>query len=199
MASRALWLTASLFLMSGCAWTAQQVNLKADVTVNEANLGRGQSVFVDVNDERPKNALGTKVPTGGGEITPIQDPKEVVSQALVLGVTRLGFKPVKGQGGSATLKAELRAIDYKVNQGFWAGGLTVDVALKSICIVDGRQQYEKMHRGHHEESIQVAQTAAENEEYINAALSQAINEVLTDGALMQCLAGTTTPGPVVER
>ena len=189
MTSRFVFLTAGLVLLSGCAWTAQQVNLKPSVTVNEAELGRGQTVYVLVDDERPSNALGTKIPEGGGQITPIQDPKEVVTQALVLGMTRLGFKPVLSEaGGSPQLRGELRAIDYKINQGFWAGGLTVDVALKAICIVDGQRKYEKLHRGHHEESIQVVQSASNNESYINDALSQAIDQVLTDDALMQCLA-----------
>jgi hypothetical protein len=146
-------------------------------------------VYVEVEDERPRNAFGTKIPQGGGEITPVQDPKVAVAEALVLGMTRLGFNPVLAQsGGSAKLRAELRAIDYKVNMGFWAGSLTVDVALKSICIVDGQRKYEKLQRGHHEESIQVVQSTSNNESYINDALSQAINQVLSDAALLQCLA-----------
>ncbi|MFC1890719.1 YajG family lipoprotein [Thermodesulfobacteriota bacterium] len=162
--------------------------------MNEANVGRGQIVYVEVDDERPRNAFGTKVPTGGGEITPIQDPKEVVTEALVLGLTRLGFKPVLAQNESnSTLRAELRAIDYKVTQGFWAGGLTVDVALKGICIVDGQRKYEKLHRGHYEASIMGVQTTYNNELYINDALSQAINKVLSDRELIQCLTVGGTP------
>lgn len=189
MILRFLILSTSLVLVSGCAWTAQQVNLKPNVNVNEASLGHGQDLYVGVDDERPRNAFGTKLPVGGGEITPIQDPKEVVAEALVLGMTRLGFKPVLAQrSGIANLRAELRAIDYKVNQGFWSGTLTVDVALKGICIVAGQSKYEKLHRGHHEESVMGAQSTSENESFINDALSQAINQVLSDGALMQCLA-----------
>jgi uncharacterized lipoprotein YajG len=194
MTSRALASICSLVLVSGCAWTAQQVNLRPVVTVSQVDLGQGRPVRVVVDDERPANALGTKVAIGGGEITPAQQPAEVVRTSLVDGVTQLGFKPLRdGQDDAPTMKVELRAIDYKVAQGFWAGGLTVDVAMKAICLIDRQSRYEKLHRGHYEDAIQVVQSQSQNESYINSALSEAINQVLGDRDLLQCLATHTAP------
>ena len=184
----------SLVLVSGCAWTAQQVNLRPTLAVNRVDLGQGRPVHVEVDDERPANALGTKVPVGGGQITPVQAPAEIISNALIDGLGQLGFQPLRDRSnGPPTLKGELRAIDYKVAQGFWAGGLSVDVAMKAICIVESQHKYEKLYRGHHEESIQVVQSQSANESYINDALSQAINQVLSDRDLLQCLATRAAP------
>lgn len=194
MKLRFLLFTVCLFLASGCAWTSQQVQLDPTVNVSEADIGRGQAVYVEVADERPRDAFGTKIPAGGGEITPVQEPREVVTEALITGLNRLGFITVLDQDESSSkLRGELRAIDYKVNQGFWAGGLNVDVALKAICVTGGQRKYEKLHRGHYEESIQMAQTKSSNESHINEALSQAINNVLNDGELIKCLAGDGPP------
>ena len=184
----------NVMLMSGCAWTEQHVNLKPTVTIGGGNVGQGGQVGIEVEDERPSNSLGTKMPAGGGQITPVQEPADVVRAALVDGLGRLGFKPLGERSKvPVTLKAELRAIDYKIAQGFWAGGLTVDVAIKGICVIEAQQRYEKLYRGHHEESVQVAQSQGENEEYINDALSQAINQILSDRDLLLCLATHTTP------
>ena len=189
MASRRIPLVPALALVAGCAWTSQRVNLRPTVDVTPVDFGRGQAVSVRVTDERSRVALGNKIPTGGGELSPAEDPAEVVRAAIVLGLTRLGFTASGGQGANE-LDVELRAIDYKVTQGFWAGALNVDVAMKAVCSVDGRRVYEKLHRGHSDESIQLAQTGSANERYINSALSQAINNVLSDGELLRCLASS---------
>jgi uncharacterized lipoprotein YajG len=196
MTSRTVVLAFSFVLVSGCACTAQQVNLRPTVAVNRMALGLGQGrpVHVEVADERPANALGTKVPVGGGEITPVQVPAEVVSDALVDGLDQLGFQPLRDRSNDPpTLRVELRAIDYKVAQGFVAGSLSVDVAMKAICVVESQHKYEKLYRGHHEESIQVVQSQSQNESYINDALSEAINQVLRDRDLLQCLATRAAP------
>jgi uncharacterized lipoprotein YajG len=190
-----LVLLCALLGTSGCAWTAQRVNLNPAVAVPASRIGKGRPVFVEVKDERPSEILGYKVPAGGGEIKPSQDPALVGRGALVGGLTQLGFQPA-AQASAATpaLAVELRAIDYKVTQGFWSGGLYVDVAMKALCKIGDTIKYDALYRGHHEENIQVAQSQAENEEYINDALSQAINGALRDERLLQCLAGGDASG-----
>jgi hypothetical protein len=175
--------------VSGCAWTSQQVNLNPTVDVTLSPVGNGRAVFVDVDDERPTKLLGHKVVVGGGEITSAQDPVLVTRGALVRGLTQLGFTAASERSdGTPELNVELRAIDYKITQGFWSGGLYVDVAMKAICKFGHTARYDEMYRGHHEESIQVVQSQASNERFINDALSQAINAALGDRELIQCLA-----------
>ena len=65
--------------------------------------------------------------------------------------------------------------------------MAFNVAMKAICMIGGDRQYEQLHRGAHEKSIQVVQTAEKNTYHINTALSEAINGVLNDNELLQCL------------
>ncbi len=174
---------------SGCAFTSYKTQLKPEIQVSSTSLGHGAQVYVEGHDERSDDVIGNRTPVGGGEITPEQDVGEVVENAMVDGLRQMGFQPVQNPAARIPqLRIEARALDYKIAQGFWAGGLDVDVALKAICILGDRRPYEKLHRGHHEESIQVVQSASQNEYYINSALSQAINQVLSDRDLLQCLA-----------
>jgi uncharacterized lipoprotein YajG len=182
-------LVCALLSASGCAWTSQQVKLNPTVDVKLSPVGNGRAVFVEVEDERATRILGHKVVAGGGEITAAQDPVLVVRGALARGLEQLGFTVASGRAeGTPELKVELRAIDYKVTQGFWSAGLYVDVAMKALCKFSHTTRYDELYRGHHEENIQVAQSQANNERYINDALSQAINAALGDRDLIQCLA-----------
>jgi uncharacterized lipoprotein len=191
MKSRFMFLALTILVSAGCAWTGQEVNLKPNITVKESSIGKGKAISVNVDDERPRKALGNKMPNGGGEINSVRDPKEIVEESLLFGLTRLGFKPGIQNNNSTKLKAELRSIDYKIAMGFWMGTLTVDVALKGICKVDGQIKYEKLHRGKREESVGRVQSEDENKEYIENAMSQAFNSLLSDNDLINCLAGTT--------
>jgi hypothetical protein len=178
-----------LVAASGCAWTAQHVNLKPTLDISPGSVGKGRTIYVSVDDERPSQILGHKVPAGGGEIKPVQEPATVVQEAFVSGLGQLGFaNATKPSEGVPQLDVELRAIDYKVTQGFWSGGLYVDVALKALCKIGPTVHYDSLYRGHHEENIQVAQSQTNNESYINDALSQAINTALRDPRLIDCLA-----------
>lgn len=189
MSSRAIVPVLALTLVSGCAWSSQQITLNPTLGVNDSNLGAGRRVFVEVEDERRRKSLGTKLPQGGGELTSTVEPTAVVNDAVVQGLQKQGFSPWSAPGPDVSqLRIELRALDYEITQGFWSGGLDVDVAMKAICIVGDRREYEELHRGKHEENIQVVQSQSNNEYYINDALSQAINAVLNDRELVQCLA-----------
>jgi Uncharacterized lipoprotein len=126
---------------------------------------------------------------GGGEISSAQDPTVVVRNAFVTGLAKLGFANAnEPSDGVRELNVELRTIDYRVTQGFWSGGLYVDVAMKGFCKAGDTIKYDSMYRGHHAENIQVVQSQSSNEGYINDALSQAINGALRDQKLIRCLA-----------
>lgn len=179
----------ALLGMGGCAWTAQNVNLNPAVDIATGSVGTGKAVYVSVDDERASPILGHKVPTGGGEIRTVQEPDVVVRDAFMKGLRQLGFEiAAEPSDGVPQLDVELRAIDYKITQGFWSGGLYVDVALKALCKLGPTVRYDSLYRGHHEENIQVVQSQENNESYINDALSQAINATLRDQRLIQCLA-----------
>jgi hypothetical protein len=175
-------------LLTGCAWTGQQVDLSPNIESKRGPVVNDRRVLIRVDDERPSRIFGHKAPAGGGEITPVQDPVVVVHDAFARGLTQLGFVPTESAEDAAQLEIELRAIDYKVMQGFWSGGLYVDVVLKAICRFGPMIRYDEVFKGHHEERVQIAQSKSSNEAFINDALSQAINAALWDEQLIQCLA-----------
>ena len=178
---------------SACAWTAQKAQLRPQVSVPTANLGGGTNVYVRTVDERTSEVLGNRgAGAVGAEISASSaDVIGAVDQSLTAGLRDLGFTIVPAASNNASeLKVEVRALQYKVAMGFWAGSLDVDAALKAICICGKDRSYEQLHRGHYEDSLQVVQGADNNNEFINSALSSAINEVLRDRQLLDCLAGT---------
>jgi uncharacterized lipoprotein YajG len=181
-------LACALALVSGCAFTAQRVNLAPQVRVSGSGIGEGRTVFVRSVDERTSNVLGVRGGQGiGAEIT-ADDVEGVVNRSLIDGLRQIGFQPtLQRVGGAPELRVEIRTVEYKITTGFWAGGLDANVALKAICIVGEARPYERLHRGHHEETILVVQSASQNELYINSALSRAIESVLADRELMTCL------------
>src|SRR5262245_20365568 len=111
MAAKRIASVLGLALVAGCAWTSQRANLRPTVDVTEVDFGRGRPVSVRVSDERSRVAFGNKIPTGGGELSPAEDPAEVVRAAIASGLTRLGFAVSGGQVANH-LDVELRAIDY---------------------------------------------------------------------------------------
>lgn len=187
---------------SSCAWTAQKAQLRPQVSVPSANLGGGASVYVHTVDERTSDVLGNRgAGAVGAEISASSaDVVGAVDQSLTTGLSSLGFTPVPAAAADASeLKVEVRALQYKLTMGFWAGALDVDAALKAICIRGKDRSYEQLHRGHYEDSLQVVQGAENNNEFINSALSSAINEVLRDRQLLDCLAGTEhAPSPAAS-
>jgi hypothetical protein len=183
----------SLLVMgaSSCAWTAQKAQLKPQVTVQSADLGGGSSVYVHTVDERQSDVLGNRgAGAVGAEISASSaEIVSVVDQSLVSGLRNLGFATVSQPAADVPeLRVEVRALNYKVAMGFWAGALDVDAAMKAICIQGKDRGHEQLHRGHYEDSIQVVQSASNNDEYINKALSSAIDEILRDRPLLDCLA-----------
>jgi hypothetical protein len=127
---------------------------------------------------------------GGAEITTAQDLATVVNGSLSTGLRQLRFQPTDQPApNTPELRVEIRSLDYKVSQGFWSGGLVVDVAMKGICIIGNTRPYEQIYRGSHQENIQVVQSQSQNEEYINSALTRALEALLGDARLTSCLAG----------
>jgi uncharacterized lipoprotein len=176
-------------LIQACAFTPQAVSLKPEIEPPLGSTVQGQSVYLNVVDERPRQTLGTRSVKGlGAEITVAGDLANTVRTAIADGLQRQGFKitPNKPTDGRE-LRVEIRNLEYGVTQGFWAGTLRAECGLKAICIIGSSRPYEKIFRGEHIEKIQVVQGGQANERYINSAISKAINLLLQDSQLIYCL------------
>ena len=174
---------------SGCAWTAQQIELAPRVDIRASQFGKGSTVALEVQDDRTSKVLGTKVPVGGGQITTKNSLLEVVQTGIERGLQDQGFR-VEGKSLNSprALTVEIRALDYRTAQGFWAGTVTADAALEGICTHDGVRRVEKMFRGSREDSIQVAQSDYWVQQYVDGALADAMKGLLLDAELLKCLA-----------
>lgn len=190
MRSVVFLVVALLIGLSGCAFAPQAVVITPEVSVQGSDVGGDRSVDVNVVDERPKTTLGTRGVRGvGADLTISGDLTTTIQKAVSDGLLRHKFKPLAGQNPDGReLRVEIRALDYEVIQGFWAGTLRVGVGLKAICVRGTMRPYEQLHRGEFAESVQVVQGEAANNTYVSKAVSSAVNSLLRDDKLMNCLA-----------
>lgn len=176
-------------LASGCAFNEQAVRVTPQVDVAPGTVGEGVAVRVNVVDERPRTTLGTRGARGvGADLTVEGDLVSILRGAIETGLQRLSFETTQDPAQERELRVELRALDYNVLVGFWAGTLKVDTAMKAICRLGGLRPYEEVHRGEFTESVQVVQGAEANNGYVSSSVSQAVNSLLGDQQLMACLA-----------
>lgn len=183
---------AIVLIFSGCAFTPQAVLLKPNVNIRSGDIGSNESIILNVIDERTKTTLGTRAPNMGADLTIEGNIVKIVSDSLSKGLLAQGFQITKKSDEGTTklkeLRVELRALEYRVITGLFAGTLKTESAMKGICIVDLLRPYEKLYRGEYEETILVIQGADSNNKYVNIALSHAINNLLRDSSLLKCLA-----------
>ena len=176
-------------LTQACALTPQAVTVKPEIQPTFGSTVQGQTVYLNVVDERPRQTLGTRSIKGmGAEITLAGDLANTVRTAIADGLQRQGFIITPNRPTDVReLRVEIRNLEYGVTQGFWAGTLRAECGLKAICIKGSSRHYEKLYRGEHIEKIQFVQGNQANERYINSALSQAITLLLQDSQLIHCL------------
>jgi len=176
-------------LLGGCAFTPQAVILRPSVDIERSAVGAGKTLKLSVIDERPKTTLGTRGVGGvGEELTISGDLVTIVSDAIKKGLEAKDFDlPKDIIGNDRELRVELRALEYRVLMGFWAGTLKTESTMKGICMFGDSRPYEKLYRGEHQESVQIVQGEEANNKYVNIALSASINQLLSDKELLRCL------------
>jgi uncharacterized lipoprotein YajG len=178
-------------VLAGCVFATQQpIEVKPELVSVQNRIGAGKSVLIDVADERPSKNLGNRGVNGAGsELTVAENFDSVLRDSVSQGLRDRGFTPTTNMPTDGrTLKIEIRELHYQLNTGFWVGTLHTDCALKAICQVGQNKPFEKMFRGEHKESVEIAQTADANVKYVNDAVSKAVNDLLGDAELNLCLA-----------
>ncbi len=178
-----------IILISGCAFTPQQIELAPQLTVRNDNMGNGTSIYLTVLDERATQGLGRRGSGYGpaAEITTATSLTDVVRKKVSEGLIARGFVVTDDESVSNKLQVEIRTLEYTTSTGFWTGGVHIRGALKGEAETEG-DSYEEMYRYEKEERVVVTPTAERNSKWINTALSETLNTMFQDEQLFKFLA-----------
>jgi len=189
---RVIFTLLAVILLTGCglrAMDAQRVFLEPVLTVASSGQGNDTLVALTVVDERSATIIGYRGWAYGdaAEITTSQDVTQVIGSKVREGLVRQGFKPlISGEAVAATLRVEVRLIEYNVSQG-WDFILHARSTLKAIAGKEGRI-LERFYRIENEKRVMIVPPDETNAEIINKSVSEAINSLISDGDLLTFLA-----------
>ena len=176
-------------LLGGCAWVPQSATLKVSTNIAASDAGRGETVAVRVIDSRPSNKIGHRgVDSENAVITTKGSVEPVFQEAVMQGLARKGFTPVRYDGQSVRLlTVEVRRIDYTTDMEYWKGIVRTEATLHAAMVKDGLK-FEQIYTGKRMETTMEAPRASTNERLINGAISDAVQRMFEDEALIRYLA-----------
>lgn len=177
-------------LLSGCTFIDQKVKLDPQFNVDESNVGQGKTVGIKVLDEREDSVIGKRSNAmyQGAKITTEQDIVGLFSDMIQDGLKKKGFEPTAyTDGNPASLKVEIRTLEYDTSTGLWTAGNMGKSAVKVIAN-NGGKEYEKVYRD--EQEIRTVWVASQetNSKVINGAVSGVMTEMFDDEELFAFLA-----------
>lgn len=177
----ASWIAMAAFLPA-CALSPQSVQLDPGVAVRGADVGRGRSIALSVQDRREDRSIGTRggVYPATSTITTAADVSAAVEKAMTKALTDMGFKVARSD-----VPADLRMQVSVEGLSYLARGESVvnevEVGAKVSSTVDtASEQY--FSRAGITETREVLRPPApeDNEGYINEALGRALEKLLHD-------------------
>src|SRR5262249_1307848 len=122
------------------------------------------------------------------EITTDQNIAALFEQKITEGLEARGFKIVASRyQASATLKVEVRQIDYTTDMDFWKGTVLAKAALHASSRKDSFR-FEQLYLGERKRNTIEGPTAKSNEQLINGAISEAVENLINDDRLTTFLA-----------
>jgi uncharacterized lipoprotein YajG len=184
--------------LAACGYKVQTVEFQPQVTTPASNAGAGRTLSLSVVDDRPDITIGYRQGSLGrtaGAIRTDQDLPEVVRAAIADGLSRMQFRVVPlGQPADASLKVELRQLEYQSSSGVLTEGAHARSALKATAVrrpgaAGTAYLYERLYRAESEMQSVLPPTASDNRALLNAILSTTIQQLLDDPELIGFLAG----------
>lgn len=174
------WIALAAFL-PGCALSPQSVQLDPGVAVQGADVGRGRSIALSVQDRREDSSIGTRggVYPATSTIT-AADVSAAVEKAMTKALTDMGFKVARSD-----VPADLRMQVSVDGLSYLARGEPVvnevEVGAKVSSTVDTASEQYSSRAGITETRDVLRPPAPEdNEGYINEALGRALEKLLRD-------------------
>jgi len=180
-----------VILLSGCAYQPMTVILEPDTTVTVSDIGRGQTIYLMVVDERTEDGIGNRggAMMKGAKITLDEDLAAVVQSALISMLDTKGFvvNSTDSNAVSPLLRVDLRGLKYSTSTGFWTGGVEVTAAIRATAQGE-LENYENFYRYENEDRVMVVPGADSNSERINIALNDVLHQLIRDKKLLEVLA-----------
>lgn len=181
----------ALVILSGCAVTPMTAELRLDTGIASSDIGVGKSVSLQVFDQREVQRIGNRGGSGfsGATIRLDQDLVAVVQDAAAEMLSRKGFDVKLSGNEEATLRIDIRGLQYSTSTGFWTGGIHMTAAIRA----EGRNaltSFENFYRFESEDRVVIVPGAAANNERINAALNDVLHQLFRDQKMLEVLAGS---------
>ena len=180
-----------IFYLGGCAYIDQNLRVTPNMSTTKENIGQGKQVALSVIDDRDEELIGKRGAQyfPGGKISTNQDLVEVISDALIQGLSDKGFEPVREDDSpNVSIKAELRSLSYTTATGLWTGGNIGTAVVKVIATQLSGKTYEKSYRSKKEIRSVFIGSQETNAKVVNEALTDALNKVFEDKGLLRFLA-----------
>ena len=181
--------TLTAMLVAGCAYYDQSVVLSPHLHVAGSSIGAGQTLAVDVLDERPQTAIGQRNLLGlpSGTISIDSGFVEILRQQIINGLKAHGFLPQeKNPYAYRSLLIQVRVMDYEMILGPLNNSIQTRVWLKAIC-KNGGLTMQKFYMQEDDRAILIAPTAERNSEFVNATVANVLQKMLNDQLLLKFL------------
>ncbi len=177
-------------ILSGCAFTPENITLNPKVNLKKQNLGQGKKVEVQVIDERNDSTLGGRISDMGptAKIAVASNIKKTVIKVVNRALLAYGFQPTKGNNAkSRRLVVRVIALDYRSRAGFWSAGIRINSTIEGAAYNHGLN-YDKVYRYTNVHRILFTPTTKSDTKHINIAFSKSLNKLVNDQKLFKFLA-----------
>jgi uncharacterized lipoprotein YajG len=180
----------SIFLLTSCAFNAEEININPQYKVTQRNVGHGYKVAVRIIDERSSERLGGRA-SGIGEAADINlqsNLKDIIQDEVYMSLRKLNFKPEPYNAiAPRRLTIRIVSLDYKPQKGLFTEGVSINTTIEAE-VYTHRHSYESVYRGNNEEKILFTPSAKSDSDHVSRAVSAVLQKLFDDEQLFRLLA-----------
>jgi uncharacterized lipoprotein YajG len=182
-------MTASLLLISGCAFTTGHVDLTYRSTIQTKKLATPESLHVSVviTDKRPTKVVGQKINGLGMKTADIVSNTDVPATLKSAFETELNSRGFTEGGGGNVISVSLGNFENQFTLGFFSGDAIATIGMQvTVTRPNGSVAYDKYITAQAKNSVELA--GEDNaEEELDAAMQDGVSKVFADSAFIASL------------
>ncbi len=178
-----------LFMVSGCSFIDQSVQIRPVLEVASSNIGQGKEVALKVLDDREDPVIGNRGNgmVQGAAITLDQDVVELFQGSIQNILEQKSFKVIPyDTNAPLSVKVEIRTLKYDTSMGLWTGRNMANVSFK-VLVNNNGSVYEKVYRGNSEIRTAFVASQETNQKILNLAVKESLQQLAKDDNLMEAL------------